>query len=52
MKTSKNSQRHAELDSASPCYQGIADHVRNDVSVRGLRIMSAMTCVILFLEVP
>jgi CDP-glucose 4,6-dehydratase len=25
--------RHAELDSASPCYQGIADQVRNDDSV-------------------
>ena len=28
--TSKNSQRHAELDSVSPCFQEIADHVRND----------------------
>jgi len=28
--TSKNSPRHAELDSASHCFQEIADHVRND----------------------
>ena len=28
--TSKNPTRHAELVSASPLYQGIADHVRND----------------------
>jgi len=28
--TSKNPARHAELVSASPLYQGIADHVRND----------------------
>jgi len=30
MGTSKNPTRHAELVSASPLYQGIADHVRND----------------------
>ena len=28
--TSKNPARHAELVAASPLYQGIADHVRND----------------------
>ena len=28
--TSKNPTSHAELVSASPLYQGIADHVRND----------------------
>ena len=30
MGTSKNPSRHAELDSASPCFQEIADHVHND----------------------
>jgi len=30
MGTSKNPTRHAELVSASPRYQGIADQVRND----------------------
>ena len=30
MRTSKSSPRHAELDSVSPCFQKIADHVRND----------------------
>ena len=33
MGTSKNSQRHAELVSASPQIQEIAGHARNDGSV-------------------
>ena len=51
MGTSKNSQRHAELVSASPQIQEIAGHARNDGSVtKGVFRSPLMLIYLVFLK--
>jgi len=51
METSKNPTRHAELVSASPLYQGIADHVRNDDCAKSVVFRSPHITIPMELEV-
>jgi len=50
MGTSKNPTRHAELVSASPLCQGIADHVRNDDCVKSVVFRSPL--IMVSVEIP
>ncbi len=49
--TFKKPQRHTELDSVSPCFQEIADHVRNDRSVINCFFSSFLLLLVLFVQV-